>query len=483
VAEFPGTRNWGYDGVDLFAPSRNYGGVAALKRLVDRAHRLGIAVILDVVYNHFGPDGNYLRAYSDSYFTDRHATPWGAAINYDGPNSLRVRQLIVENACYWLVEYHLDGLRLDATHQIHDSSELHLLTEIGRRAREAVGVGRRIVLIAEDDRRDVSITRPLSRSGYGLDAVWADDFHHAIHVLLTAERDGYYRAYVGTASEVATVVASGFVYQGQWSTYHGVQRGAPVLGDPASALVFCVQNHDQVGNRAFGERLNHLVEREQYLVAVALLLLSPELPLLFMGQEFAASSPFLYFTDHEPSLGEFVTHGRRQEFAGFDAFRNPRSRDRIPDPQDVQTFLASRLRSSDRAASGAVLRLHRDLIRLRRKDPVLRHCDRAATTATAIGKQCVVVRRWNADAERVLIANAGASQSIDLAGLDLEWPDRDRRWRLVLSTGWARYAGEATRRPARPTGGQLLVPRCTALLYARDPIEKLGLARDLQNSW
>jgi maltooligosyltrehalose trehalohydrolase len=466
VAEFPGSRNWGYDGVDLFAPSRNYGGVTALKRLVDRAHRVGIAVILDVVYNHFGPDGNYLRAFSDSYFTDRHTTPWGAAINYDRPESDRVRQLIVENACYWLVEYHLDGLRLDATHEIHDASEVHLLSEICRRTREVVGDERRIFVMAEDDRRDVSLIRPPARAGHGLDAVWADDFHHAVHVLLTGERDGYYAAYAGTASEIATAVSRGFVYQGQWSAYHGARRSAPVRDEPASAFIFCVQNHDQVGNRAFGERLNNLIEPERYVVAVALLLFVPEVPLLFMGQEFAANTPFQYFTDHEPALGELVTRGRRQEFAKFAAFRDPTSRSRIPDPQNVQTFLDSRLRASERVSNGSMLRLHRDLIRLRRTDPVLAQCDRANTRAIAVGERCVVIRRWSDIGERILIANAGASQLFDLDGLDLEWPERNRRWRLVLSTGWRRYGGEVTRRQPRLIDGRLAVPSKTALLYA-----------------
>jgi maltooligosyltrehalose trehalohydrolase len=259
------------------------------------------------------------------------------------------------------------------------------------------------------------------------------------------------------------------VYLGQWSSYHRARRGAPVLDDPAHAFVFCVQNHDQVGNRAFGERLNHLVGRDQYLVAVALLLISPELPLLFMGQEFAASSPFRYFTDHEPSLGELVTRGRRQEFAKFDTFRDPSTRDRIPDPQDPQTFLDSRLRASERETNSAVLRLHRDLIQLRRRDPVLRHCDRARTRAIAVGDRCVVVRRWNEEGERILLANVGVSQSIDLSCLGLDWPDQNRCWRLVLSTGWVRYGGEATRRSARSVDGRLVVPANTGLLYARNP--------------
>ncbi len=468
VGEFPGARSWGYDGVDLFAPSRNYGGVAALKRLVDAAHRVGLGVILDVVYNHFGPDGNYLRAFSGSYFTDRHQTPWGPALNFDGPDSARVREVVIQNACYWLVEYHLDGLRLDATHALIDESPRHILADLAEQTRAAVGGSRQILLIAEDDRRDISLARPTARGGLGLDGVWADDFHHAVHVLLTGERDGYYQAYSGTPNEIASAVRGGFVYQGQWSTFHGDYRGSPVLPeDPAAAFVFCIQNHDQVGNRAFGERLNHLVDPRQYAVAVALLLLCPEVPLLFMGQEFAASTPFLYFTDHEPALGQLVSSGRREEFARFASFRDPSTRERIPDPQDERTFFRSRLNLTERESNPGILRLHRDLLRLRRTDLVLSNPDRFKTETTALGDRCIAIRRWAKGHQRLLVANASRDGSTDVTSiLDAQGSPPDG-WRLVLSTGWHRYSGEASRRIRREPGRPVIINPATALLFAK----------------
>jgi maltooligosyltrehalose trehalohydrolase len=468
VAEFPGGRNWGYDGVDLFAPSRAYGGPAGLMRLVDAAHRRGLGVILDVVYNHLGPDGNYLRAYSDGYFTDRHQTPWGEAVNLDGPNAERVRELFSQNACYWLVEYHLDGLRLDATHALVDDSQRHLLAEIGERARDAVDDRRQIVLSAEDDQRGVWIVRPPRACGFGLDAVWADDFHHAVHVLLTGERDGYYQAYAGTTAEVARAIASGFVYQGEWSPYERQPRGTPILDDPAAAFIFGLQNHDQVGNRAFGERLEQLVGRRRYLVAVALLLFAPETPLLFMGQEFAASSPFLYFTDHEPALGKLVTEGRRGEFERFAAFQDSARRDQIPDPQSSETFERSRLRSEERQLNAGVVRLHRDLIRLRRTDTILRRADRLRTAVLPIGASALAVRRWDASGERLLFANVGEARAIDLTDLWLAPAAPPGVWRCLLSTSWRRYSAEARPRRNRLNADRIIVPAETALILSCD---------------
>jgi maltooligosyltrehalose trehalohydrolase len=468
VAEFPGSRNWGYDGVDLFAPSRVYGGPTGMKRLIDAAHRRGLGVILDVVYNHLGPDGNYLRAYSDAYFTDRHRTPWGDAVNLDGPDAERVREIFLQNACYWLVEYHLDGLRLDATHALVDASQPHLLAEIGERARDAVGPNRRLVITAEDDRRGIWIARPERQGGYGLDAVWADDFHHAVHVLLTDQQEGYYQAYAGTIGEVARAIATGVVYQGELSTYDLQPRGTPVLDDPSEAFIFCLQNHDQIGNRAFGERLEQLVGRRRYLVAVTLLLFAPETPLLFMGQEFAASSPFLYFTDHEPALGKLVTEGRRGEFARFAAFQDPAGRDQIPDPQAPETFERSRLRWEERQPNSGVVRLHQDLLRLRRTDTVLQRADRLRTAALPIGGSVLAVRRWDDSGERLLLANVGEALAIDLNDLWLAPAARPGHWRCLVSTARRRYSGEPRARVHRLDVGRVVVPTETALILARD---------------
>lgn len=462
VAEFPGRRNWGYDGVNLFAPSRNYGGVAGLKQLVDAAHRVGLGVVLDVVYNHLGPDGNYLRAFSDDYFTDRYDTPWGEAINYDGENRERVRELVIQNACYWLVEYHLDGLRLDATHAIYDASPVHLLAELNDVARTAVGAERHPIIIAEDGRNDVRIVRSRSAGGFGLDGVWADDFHHHVHSMLTAEREGYYGDYAGSAAAIARTVQEGLYFQGQHSEYRGGPRGTRVTDEPARAFVFCLQNHDQVGNRAFGERLGHLIDRDRYAVASVLLLLAPETPLLFMGQEFGASAPFLYFTDHEAALGRLVTEGRRREFAGFSTFRDSSRRVQIPDPQAVETFLRSRLDHAERESNAPIYRLYRALLHLRATDAVFAHPDRDSTSAASLGTRCVVVRCWRGAERRVLIANFGEELEVfvDEPAFGGWLPNPTR---TSLSTTAPRFGGSGQR--VRRSGDRLFVPAATAVVW------------------
>ncbi|HEX5415236.1 MAG TPA: malto-oligosyltrehalose trehalohydrolase [Chloroflexota bacterium] len=464
VAEFPGRWNWGYDGVDLFAPSRNYGGVTGLKQLVDAAHREGLGVLLDVVYNHFGPDGNYLRAFSDDYFTDRYGTPWGEAINYDGENRERVRELVVQNACYWLVEYHLDGLRLDATHAIYDASPVHLLAELNDTARAAVGAGRRPIIIAEDGRNEVKIIRPRP-DGFGLDGIWADDFHHLVHTMLTGEHEGYYADYPGTAPALARAVEEGLYYQGEASAYRGGPRGTRVTDEPARAFVFCLQNHDQVGNRALGERLGHLIDRDRLAVAATLLLLAPETPLIFMGEEFAASSPFLYFTDHEPGLGRRVTEGRRREFAGFSAFANEARREQIPDPQAESTFLRSRLHHAEREVNAKFYGLYQELLRLRAQDAVFAHPDRTRTTAVAIGDRCVVVRRWNGSGRRLIVANFGTGITVSFADPAFGgWLGYPRH--ALLSTATYRF-GQIERR-AHPRRNRLAIPWGAAIVWEVD---------------
>lgn len=462
VAEFPGRWNWGYDGVGLFAPSHVYGGPAGLRRLVDAAHRAGLAVILDAVYNHLGPDGNYLRAFSPYYFTDRSATPWGEAINFDGPHSRPVRDFICASACRWLAEYHLDGLRLDAVHAIADAGSVHILEELAARARAAVP--RPVVIIAESDANDVRLMRPPAAGGYGLDGVWADDFHHALRVRLTGEREGYYAGYTGTTTEIARAVAEGFVYQGQVSPTTGAARGTRVTDEPASAFVFCLQNHDQVGNRAEGERLTVLADRNSLNAATALLLLAPETPLLFMGQEYAATTPFLYFTDHQAELGRLVTEGRRQEFAGFPAFRDPERRAQIPDPQAEATFLRSKLDAAERARNAATERLHRDLLALRRDDPVLRHQDRPRTAARALSSDMVAVERHSSDGRRLLLVNFGDAARV---AWHAATADGGRGWRLLWWSGAAGYGGASAPPDITSDPHALWLPaRCAVLLAA-----------------
>jgi maltooligosyltrehalose trehalohydrolase len=371
IAEFPGRWNWGYDGVDLFAPSHTYGTPDDLRALVDAAHARGLAIVLDVVYNHLGPDGAYLSAFSPDYFTSRHKSPWGEGVNLDGPRSAHVRAFLIENALHWIHEYHIDGLRLDATHTLQDDSRTHFLAELAARVEEESG-GRQIVLIAEDERNLDRLVRPRAGTGYGLDAVWADDFHHHVRRLTAGDSEGYFGRFSGSTKDLAATIRQGWFFVGQRAAT-GETRGTDPSGLPLRRFVVCLQNHDQVGNRALGERLHHQVGLPDFRAASALLLCVPETPLLFMGQEWAASSPFLYFTDHEPGLGRAVTEGRRGEFAAFSAFADPGSRDSIPDPQREETFERSRLAWPEREAipHAGVRRLYQALLELRKSEPAL----------------------------------------------------------------------------------------------------------------
>ena len=371
IAQFPGRRNWGYDGVDLFAPHRMYGRPDDLRAFVDAAHGLGLAVILDIVYNHLGPEGAYLSAFSPYYFTDRHTTPWGAALNLDGPESAHVRAFFVENARHWLAEYHVDGFRLDATHALVDDSPRHFLEELTTSIREAAPGA---LVTAEDERRLRRMVTPREAGGWGLDAMWADEFHHHMRRLLAGDHESYFARYSGETADVARTVAQGWFVRQREDGGEEHAAGAAAFEAPLSAYVFCLQNHDQIGNRAFGERLHHQVDSPSCRAATVVLLCTPETPLLFMGQEWGASTPFLYFTDHPEPLGHLVTVGRRQEFGAFSAFRDPAVRDRIPDPQSEATFDASRLdwSESDREPHASTLRLHEALLACRRAEPALR---------------------------------------------------------------------------------------------------------------
>lgn len=456
LAECPGEHNWGYDGVDLFAPSHAYGRPDDLRRLVDAAHQTGLGVILDVVYNHLGPDGNYLRAFASAYFTGRHKTPWGDALNYDGDQSEYVRQLAIANACYWVREFRVDGFRLDATDAIIDDSDTHIIAELTSRAREAASP-RSVVIVAEDARNDVSRIRSVEQGGEGLDGVWADDFHHEIRVLLTNARENYYQDYSGTTKAIARNINEGFGYQGEMSPNLGHPRGTTVTDEPARSFIFCIQNHDQVGNRPFGERLHHEVPWDRYAVASTLLLMSPETPMLFMGQEFAASTPFLYFTDHNDELGKLVTEGRRREFAGFAQFSDPAVRERIPDPQSPDTFRRSVL-NLDEAAYGIGLLtqdLYRDALTLRATDPALitaRH-ERVPIETTTEAKALAL---WfmAGGATRALVVNFGDDATLTVPGAAGLSP--------LIHTGQSHYGGDG--RAVTIDGEQVTIPGHSAVL-------------------
>ena len=351
VADFAGRRGWGYDGVLPFAPDASYGTPEDLKRLVESAHMHGLMVLLDVVYNHFGPEGNYLHAYCSEFFNPAHATPWGAAINFDGMHSRTVRDFFVHNALYWVEEYHFDGLRMDAVHAIHDDSSEHICREIARALRAGPGRRRAVHLVLENDANSVGLLqRDANAEGAGTAAQWNDDLHHAAHVLATGETEGYYADYAAAAlAHFGRALAEGFAYQGELSAFRGNRpRGEPSANLPSTAFVSFLQNHDQVGNRAFGERLGALAQQACLDALYACVLLSPQVPLLFMGEEFDASTPFLYFCDFGPELAAAVAEGRRDEFKRFRAFREETARARIPDPNDVSTFARSKLRWAER---------------------------------------------------------------------------------------------------------------------------------------
>lgn len=340
VADFPGPRNWGYDGVLLYAPDSSYGPPDDLRALVDAAHRRGLMVLLDVVYNHFGPEGNYLGAYAPSFFTDRHKTPWGAAINFDGEGRQAVRDFMIHNALYWIEEFHMDGLRLDAVHAIHDDRAEHVLSELSRRVREA-HPGRHIHLVLENEENEARRLVPGASGGFT--AQWNDDVHHGLHVAVTGEGGGYYADYRADPSLLARALAEGFAFQGEVMAYRGAPRGAPSGELPPAAFVTFLQNHDQVGNRAFGERITALAPREAVRAVAAIYLLSPQVPMLFMGEEWASAQPFPFFCGFTGDLANAVREGRRAEFARFPAFADPAVRARIPDPVAETTFLSAKL--------------------------------------------------------------------------------------------------------------------------------------------
>ena len=371
VADFPGQRGWGYDGVLLFAPDAAYGTPDELKALVDAAHALDLTVLLDVVYNHFGPEGNYLHAGAPAFFNPAHQTPWGAAINYDGDKARTVRDFFVHNALYWVEEFRFDGLRMDAVHAIRDDSTPDIVDEICAALRDGPGRQRQIHIVLENDANGSHyLSRDADNAPVGATAQWNDDLHHAAHVLVSGERDGYYADYADDAvASFGLALAQGFVFQGQASAFrHGEHRGEPSAHLPLAAFVSFLQTHDQVGNRAFGDRIAALADPALLRAAYACLLLSPHTPMFFMGEEYAASTPFLYFCDFGPELAALVSEGRRAEFGGFAAFKDEAARARIPDPNAASTFLASKLKWEERdSGPHAEMLAHvRDLLALRR---------------------------------------------------------------------------------------------------------------------
>jgi maltooligosyltrehalose trehalohydrolase len=422
LATFPGRRGWGYDGVDLFAPFPAYGTPSELAGFVRACHSLGLAVLLDVVYNHLGPDGNYLAQYGP-YFTDCYKTGWGAAINYDGPQSDEVRRFVIDNALMWLTNYGFDGLRLDAVHAIFSFEAVHVLEELST-AVKALGkqLGRPLVLIAESDLNDPRLVRSASRGGYGLDAHWSDDFHHAIHRYFTGETEGYYADFHGL-QDVATALRDGYVYQGKYSVHRRRRHGRPPTGVEPHQLVVSAQNHDQIGNRAQGERLSMMLDAPRLKAIAALTLLAPFVPLLFQGEEWGAQTPFLYFTDHEdPDLGRRVAEGRSREFSAF------RWQGAVPNPQEAGTFERSKLNWAELSVPrhAELLQWYRELMRIRR-DKVVMPRESFADSAKA-------VTRFDAEAGWLTFVHNGVLAVFNLADRAQNVPRPGGEWKLALSS-------------------------------------------------
>lgn len=455
VAQFAGDRNWGYDGVYPFAVQNSYGGPQGLKRLVDACHQRGLAVILDVVYNHLGPEGNYLPKFG-LYFTDRYKTPWGPAMNFDDAQSDEVRHYFLQNALYWVTEFHIDALRLDAVHAILDHSAETFLEELAVALHErGTSLNRRIYVIAESALNDTRLIRSQELGGYGLDGQWNDDFHHSLHTLLTKESEGYYLDF-GRFQHMAQAFSEGYVYAGRFSVTRQRRHGNTSRDIPSAKFVVFAQNHDQIGNRMMGERLSQLVSFEHYKLAAATVLLSPFVPLLFMGDEYGETAPFQYFVSHsDPNLIEAVRHGRKEEFSDFKWQGNP------PDPQDEKTFIRSKLRAELRREGHhrTLLDFHRELIRLRKTLPALRSLSKANMDVFSLeDEQVLIVRRWDTSNEVITILNFN-ERPVKLAG---RIPGG--RWHKRLDSADRKWLGPGSEVPEDFTANGHLIAGATSMM-------------------
>jgi maltooligosyltrehalose trehalohydrolase len=440
VASFPGIQNWGYDGVNLYAPQSSYGGPRGLKKLVKACHRAGLAVVLDVVYNHLGPEGNYLNEFAP-FFTQSYRTPWGDALNFDGPDSDGVRRFFVNNALYWLTEYHVDALRLDAIHGIFDFSARHIVEELTQSFHDQARIlGRSAWIIAECDLDDVRVIRPKTLGGYGVDAQWHDDFHHALSTVLAGKNPGYLADF-GRLEQLAKAIREGFVFDGQYSRYRRRRFGSSSADRPGEQFVSFIQNHDQIANACQGQRLASLVSLEQQKLAAVLLTLSPFLPLFFMGQEYGETAPFLYFTNFgDPALSRAVTEGRKKDIAAFGSDRE------FADPENAATFHRSKLdwECLDKPPHAQVLRLYRDLIALRKQHACLANCRKDLTTVEFNeGAKWLVIKRGDPAGSAVcVVCNFGPCTQV----ISTAFPEGS--WQLALWTGAQQYGGSGQMAPA-----------------------------------
>jgi maltooligosyltrehalose trehalohydrolase len=470
VAEFPGRFNWGYDGVAPFAPARVYGRPDDFRAFVDRAHALGLAVILDVVYNHMGPDGCCMASFAKAYFSERYTTDWGAAINFDGAGSGPVRHFFLSNVEYWIREFHLDGYRVDATQNIYDAGHPNILQELAACARSAAG-RRPVLVIGENEPQDTRTVRPVDAGGYGFDALWNDDFHHLAMVALTGRTEAYYTDYRGTPQEFVSAAKWGFLYQGQHYSWQEQRRGTPALDLPARSFINFLQNHDQVANSADGRRVHALASAAEYRALTALLLLLPGTAMLFQGQEFAASAPFLFFADHEPELARMVHRGRREFLAQFPSAGTDSVQEKMAGPADEETFLRCKIDPAERAAHHKTLALHRDLIRLSRQDPVFAAQDAARLHGVVLTGDAFVLRFMEPGGDdRLLLVNLGPGSRLQPAPEPLLAPPAGMRWSVLWSSEDPLYGGQGSTEPERDDGWHL--PGRAALVLR-------GAARDL----
>jgi maltooligosyltrehalose trehalohydrolase len=448
VADFPGRFGWGYDGVDLFAPTSLYGTPDDLRRFVDRAHALGMAVILDVVYNHIGPDGNYLGEFSGFYFSEEHKNDWGDSLNFDGEGSAGVREFFISNARLWISEYHFDGFRFDATQAIIDDSQQHILADITQAARAAAG-RRGIYLITENEPQETRVVRPLDQGGYGMDALWNDDFHHSSAVALIGRNEAYFTDYKGHPQEFIAAVKWGYLYQGQRYIWQkGKRRGTPALDLPATAFVNYIQNHDQIANYAHGQRVHELSSLAQFRAMTALLLLAPQTPLLFQGQEFAASASFHYFADHNPELGKLICEGRKREHAQFPSVSQPEMLDALRDPTSIETANRCKLNFSERKQGyhGRIYTMHKDLLRLRREERVFSRANkRGDIDGAVLGPEAFFLRYFDeGDDDRLLVVNFGIDLILGVVPEPLLAPPLDKKWGVIWTSENPKYGGSGT---------------------------------------
>jgi len=441
IADFPGEFGWGYDGVDLFAPCRLYGTPDDLRALVNHAHSLGLGVILDVVYNHLGPEGNYLRVFSEDYFTSKHENDWGDSLNFDGPNSEPVREFFVTNGRYWIEEFHFDGFRFDATQSIVDSSNEYIVGAIGRAARLAAGE-RSIILIAENEPQETKLVQPASEGGDDLDALWNDDMHHSAMVALTGHHEAYYSDYCGRPQEFISAAKYGYLFQGQPYLWQEAPRGMPTFGVPPEAFVGFIENHDQVSNSAFGARVRFLTSPGRYRAMTALLLLGPWTPMLFQGQEFGASSPFVYFTDMSGDLREAIRKGRFKFLAQFPSMAGESIQKQLPDPSDPEVFARCKLDFSEREKNRQFYDLHCDLMRLRRDDACFRAQRMRGVDGAVLSPASFVLRYFSDDGgDRLLLVNLGERLSLEPAPEPLLAPPFGYQWKTLWSSDSPRYDG------------------------------------------